>query len=54
MSKTTRKPKTQTLPKRADVPVADQWDLTKLYQNDAAWEADFEAWQKQIETYATF
>ena len=54
MAKTARKPKTQTLPKRSDVPVADQWDLTKLYGTDAAWEADFAAWQKRIETYATF
>ncbi|HVT80641.1 MAG TPA: oligoendopeptidase F [Phycisphaerae bacterium] len=48
------KSKTKTLPKRADVPVADQWDLTQLYASDAAWEADFEKWQKQVERYATF
>jgi oligoendopeptidase F len=55
MAKTaTRKPKTLTLPKRSDVPVADQWDLSKLYESDAAWEADFAGWEKQIGTYATF
>ncbi len=54
MSKAARKPKTQTLPKRADVPVADRWDLTKLFDTDAAWEAEFDRLQKQIDTYATF
>jgi oligoendopeptidase F len=48
------KAKTQTLPQRAEVAVGDQWDLTRLYGDEAAWEADFEKWQKQIETYGTF
>jgi oligoendopeptidase F len=52
--KSTRKPKTQTLPQRGEVAVGDQWDLTHLYVDDAAWEADFEKWQKQIEGYGTF
>ena len=54
MAKGARKSKTQTLPKRAEVPVADRWDLTRLYETDAAWEADFGRWEKQIETYGTF
>jgi oligoendopeptidase F len=51
----TKKPatKTKTLPKRSAVPIADQWDLTQLYPNDAAWEKDFEGWQKQIEQYGS-
>lgn len=48
------KTKSQTLPKRSAVPLADQWDLSKLYASDAAWEADFSAWEKQIDTYASF
>lgn len=27
---------------RKDVPASDQWDLTKLYPSDSAWEADLE------------
>jgi oligoendopeptidase F len=48
------KSKTQLLPQRSAVPLSDQWDLTSLYASDAAWEADFERWQNQIPTYATF
>jgi oligoendopeptidase F len=48
------KPKTQTLPPRAKVPLADQWDLAPLYASDAAWETDFDTWQKQIDAYPSF
>ena len=27
------------VPARADVPVADTWDLTTLFETDATWEA---------------
>jgi oligoendopeptidase F len=50
----TRKPKTQLLPQRSAVPASDQWDLAPLYPSDAAWETDFDRWQTQIPTYATF
>ena len=36
----------QALLPRKDVPVEDQWDLTKLFPSDAAWEKEFTAWQK--------
>jgi oligoendopeptidase F len=49
-----KRPKTQVLPKRSEVPVSDQWNLAPLYNSDAAWEADFDRWQNQIPTYATF
>jgi oligoendopeptidase F len=47
-------PPSQTLPRRADVPLADQWDLTQLYPSDDAWEQDFQKWEGQIGTFATF
>jgi len=31
-----------SLRERKDVPLADQWDLTPLYPDSAAWDADFE------------
>jgi oligoendopeptidase F len=30
---------------RKDVPVSDQWDLTKLYATEAAWESDLERYR---------
>src|SRR4051812_25760894 len=48
------KTKSHKLPKRSDVPLQDQWDLTQLYATDGDWESDFEKWQKQIDTYGTF
>lgn len=46
--------KAKTLAKRKDVPVADQWDLTQLYKNDAAWEAEFTKWEGLIPNYAKY
>ena len=54
VKKSVKKSKTQVLPVRAKVPLADQWDLTQLYPDDAAWEKEFEEWQKQIERFGTF
>jgi oligoendopeptidase F len=31
----------QTVPARSEVNVEDTWDITSLYADDAAWEADF-------------
>ena len=36
-------PGARTVPLRADVPAADTWDLTALYPDVPAWQADFEA-----------
>ena len=36
-------PAARTVPLRADMPAADTWDLTPLYPDVAAWQADFEA-----------
>lgn len=35
------------IPARAEIPVQDTWDLTLLYVNDEAWQADFAALQEQ-------
>ena len=32
----------RTVPLRADIPLADTWDLTALYPDVAAWQTDFE------------
>jgi oligoendopeptidase F len=53
-SKSRSKSASHTLPKRKDVPIADQWDLSPLYASDAAWEKDFKKWEGQIATFATF
>lgn len=33
----------RAIPTRNQVPVANTWDLTRLYADDAAWQADFDA-----------
>ena len=43
-----------TLRSRAQVPVADQWDLSSLFRTDAEWEAAFDAWEKQLDGFARF
>ncbi len=42
------------LPKRTEVPESDTWDLSSLYRDVAAWEADLERFQREIEGYARF
>ncbi len=37
---------------RSAVPVADTWDLSRLFPDDAAWEAAFAAWQGTFAGYA--
>ena len=43
---------TERLPTRPEVAPADTWDLASLYPTDAAWEADFTAWEATIPGYA--
>ena len=42
------------IPTRDEVPVADTWDLTVLYPNDAAWQADFTELQARWPAIAGF
>jgi len=42
------------LPPRSKVKTADTWDLSSLFPDDAAWEAAFAQWEKQIEGYGQF
>jgi oligoendopeptidase F len=46
--------KSKTLPPREKVKAEDTWNLATLYADDAAWEADFERWKKQIAKYGKF
>ncbi|MEM9352508.1 MAG: oligoendopeptidase F [Planctomycetota bacterium] len=46
--------KTASLPKRSAVKEPDTWDLTSLFDDDAAWEAAFEKWRKSIKQYEKF
>jgi oligoendopeptidase F len=47
-------PKVLRLPKRADVKVADTWDLCALCEGDAQWEELFQKLDKQIVGYEKF
>ncbi len=47
-------PSVKTLPKRSDVPVADQWDLSSLFTSDEQWEDAFAKWEAEIPNYAQF
>ncbi len=42
------------LPTRDQVSVADTWDLSSLFENDAAWEKAFSRFEKRIEGYSKF
>ncbi len=46
--------KTQRLPKRDQVPAEDTWDLASLFDDDAAWEAAFERYERRIKGYEKF
>ena len=46
--------KTKSLPPRSKVKPADQWDLSKLFEADAEWEAAFKKWEQQIPGYEKF
>ena len=44
----------KTLPARAEVPIADQWDLSSLFSSDDQWEAAFSAWEKKLAGFDRF
>ncbi len=46
--------KIKQLPRRASVKPADAWDLSSLFDGDAAWEKAFTAWEKKIPRYESF
>lgn len=46
--------KTERLPKREEVAIADTWDLTYLYASDSAWSAAIEAIKPLAENLAKF
>ena len=46
--------KTQRLPKRDQVPAEDTWDLTSLFDDDAAWEAAFVRYERRVKGYEKF
>ncbi len=45
---------TQTIPERSEVAITDQWDLTPLFNSDAAWEETFDIVQRDIDAYAIY
>ncbi len=51
---TAKKPSVQKNPARKDVKIADTWDLTSLYVNDAEWEKDFKKFEKEYKGYSAF
>ena len=42
------------LPTRDQVPVEDRWNLSSLFPNDEAWEAEFVRWEAEIPQYQQF
>ena len=47
-------PRTKKLLKRADVKIADTWDLSCLFTSDTDWEAAFQKWERQIPKLENF
>ena len=45
---------TERVPTRLEVPLADTWDLTTLFETDATWEAAFGVWSDEIERFAQY
>jgi oligoendopeptidase F len=45
---------TERVPTRLEVPLADTWDLTTLFETDATWEAAFGVWSDQIAQFAQY
>ena len=48
------KKKTKRLPPRSKVKTQDTWDLSSLFENDAAWETAFKKLERKIKGYAKF
>lgn len=46
--------KTQSIPKRSQVPVGDTWDLSKLFKDDAAWERAYRKLEKMVPGFEKF
>ena len=44
----------QTIPTRKDVPQEDRWDLSKLYTQDSAWDADIQIFRDRIQQVTDF
>ena len=44
----------KTIPLRHEVPETDKWDLTKLYPDDAAWDADLKRYEVLVPRYTEF
>jgi oligoendopeptidase F len=47
-------PRPKTLPTRADVAVADTWDLGSLFATDTDWETSLAAWEERIPEFDAF
>lgn len=45
---------TQTLKERSEMDPQYQWDLTPMYRDDAAWEADFATLDEQVQAMTAF
>lgn len=41
----------RSIPKRSEIPIEDTWNLSRLYENDAAWEQDFKKLESLIPGY---
>ena len=46
--------KTQRLPKRDQVLREDTWDLTSLFDDDAAWDAAFTQYERRMKGYEKY
>ena len=48
------KTKTKRIPERSEVPVADTWDLSRLFKSDAAWERAYVRLGKAVPGFEAF
>lgn len=47
-------PTADRLPTRNEVPVEHTWDLSRLFESDASWEAEFQTFEQMVDGYAAF